>query len=45
MIESCNGDWRVFGVTLSLESEMPGGNWFMDIRATYNEPNNAAISR
>jgi len=45
IIESCNGDWRVFGVTLSLESEMPGGNWFMDIRATFNEPNNAAISR
>lgn len=45
LIESCNGDWRVFGVTLSLESELPGGNWFMDIRATYNEPNNAAISR
>lgn len=45
IIESCNGDWRVFGVTLSLESEMPGGNWFMDIKATYNEPNNAAISR
>lgn len=45
VIESCNGDWRVFGVTLNLESEMPGGNWFMDIKATYNEPNNAAISR
>ena len=45
LIDSCNGDWRVFGVTLSLESEMPGGNWFMDVRATYNEPNNAAISR
>lgn len=45
IIESCNGDWRVFGVTLNLESELPGGNWFMDLRATYNEPNNAAISR
>jgi len=45
IIEPCNGDWRVFGVTLNLESEMPGGNWFMDLKATYNEPNNAAISR
>lgn len=45
IIESCNGDWRVFGVTLSLESEMPGGSWFMDVRATFNEANNAAISR
>jgi hypothetical protein len=45
IMETCNGDWRVFGVTLNLESEVPGGNWFMDIRATHNEPNNAAISR
>lgn len=45
IIENCNGDWRVFGVILNLESEMPNGNWFMDIRATHNEPNNAAISR
>lgn len=45
VITTCNGDWRVFGVTLSLESEMPGGNWFMDLKATYNEPNNAALSR
>jgi hypothetical protein len=45
IMATCNGDWRVFGVTLNLESEVPGGNWFMDIRATHNEPNNAAISR
>ena len=45
IIETCNGDWRVFGVTVSLESEIPGGNWHMDIKATHNEPNNAAISR
>lgn len=45
VIENCNGDWRVFGVTLNLESEMPNGNWFMDIRATHNEPSNVAISR
>lgn len=45
IMATCNGDWRVFGVTLNLESEVPGGNWFMDIRATNNEPNNVAISR
>lgn len=45
VIEMCNGDWRVFGVTLSLEAELPNGAWFMDIRATHNEQNNAAISR
>lgn len=45
IITTCNGDWRVFGVTILIESEMPGGNWFMDIKATHNEPNNVAISR
>lgn len=45
IMTTCNGDWRAFGVTLNLESEVPNGNWFIDIRATYNEPNNVAISR
>lgn len=45
LMETCNGDWRVFGVTLSLESEMQGGNWHMDIKATFNEANNFAISK
>lgn len=45
VMENCNGDWRIFGVTISIESEMPGGHWHMDIRATHNEPSNVAISR
>lgn len=45
IITTCNGDWRVFGATITLESELPGGSWFMDLKATHNEPNNAAISR
>lgn len=45
LIETCNGEWRVFGVTINIESEMPGGNWFMTVQATHNEPNNAAISK
>lgn len=45
LMETTNGDWRVFGTTIQLESEMPGGAWFIDVRATHNEPNNTAISR
>lgn len=45
LITSANGDWRVFGVTINIESEQPGGNWFMDIRATTNEANDVAISK
>lgn len=45
LMQTANGDWRVFGVTTHLESELPGGNWFSDIQAAHREPNNAAISR
>lgn len=45
LMQTTNGEWRVFGVTLQLESEMPGGAWFTDVRATHNEPNTTAISR
>lgn len=45
MINQCNGRWRVFGVTITLESETPDGLWFMDVKATWPEPNNVAISR
>lgn len=45
LMETTNGDWRIFGTTIQLESEMPGGAWFIDVRATHNEPNNTAISR
>lgn len=30
-LEATNGTWRVSQLTYSLESEMPGGAWFMDI--------------
>lgn len=45
LMETANGDWRAFGVSLNLESETPGGNWFMDIKASHREANSAAISR
>lgn len=45
IMQTTNGDWRAFGVTTHLESELPGGNWFSDIQAAHREPNNVAISR
>ena len=45
LMETTNGDWRAFGVTTTLESEIPGGAWFMDIQATFRGANDAAISR
>lgn len=45
LMETTNGDWRVFGTTIQLESELPGGAWFIDVRAAHKDPNNTAISR
>lgn len=45
IMQSTNGDWRVFGITAQLESEMPGGNWFVDIKAAHRDAKDAAISR
>lgn len=45
LITTANGNWRVFGVTINIESELPGGNWWMDVKAAHVEGNNAAINR
>ena len=45
LIETVNGDWRVFGVMSHLETERPNGQWFSHVMATFKDPNNAAISR
>lgn len=45
LMETTNGDWRAFGVTAHLETELNGGNWFMDIQAAHRGANNVAISR
>lgn len=45
VMETTNGNWRIFGVTTHLECELNGGNWFMDIQASYRDANDAAISR
>lgn len=32
LIEMANGQWRVFGITYYLESELPNGRWEMEIQ-------------
>ena len=41
LVKQCNGDWRVCGLTINIESELPQGQWFCDVNAT--ELGNAAV--
>ena len=45
LMTTCNGEWRIFGVTTHLESEMPNGNWFCEVKATYRNDENVAIAK
>ena len=33
LIEIANGQWRVFGITMYLESQLPNGRWDMELQA------------
>jgi len=45
IMETCNGDWRCFGIVIHIESEMPNGNWFMEIKAAHRSSKDAAITK
>lgn len=34
VVEQCNGQWRVVGLTINLDAELPSGQWFCDVKAT-----------
>ncbi len=44
-IATCNGRWRVFGLSLDLESQTPGDKWFADIKAANVESNDVKITQ
>ena len=44
LIAVCNGRWRVFGLSLDLESQVPGGKWLADIKAANVEDTNAKVA-
>lgn len=41
-VPKANGDWRIYSLTLTLESERPDGQWFADIGA--NEYTRSVLS-
>ena len=45
LIEICNGRWRVFGLSLDLESKVPGGKWLADIKAANVESTDVKIAK
>lgn len=45
IMETTNGDWRVFGATINIESEMPEGAWSMNLKAAHRGGNVTAISK
>ena len=45
IVENCNGDWRIYGMQVHLESNTPNGNWFSEINATRRDSKDAAIQR
>lgn len=44
LIAVCNGRWRVFGLSLDLESQVPGGKWLADIKAANVEDTNVKVA-
>lgn len=45
LINVCNGDWRLYGLTAQLESNIPNGKWQMNCQATWRDSTDAAIAR
>lgn len=42
-LTTCNGEWRIYGLTILLDSNVANGNWFCEVNAAWKEPNDAAI--
>lgn len=45
IIDVCNGEWRVYGLRISIEANQPNGNWLCDVNATWRNSNDAAIAK
>ena len=45
VVTVCNRDWRVYGLYKSLESNVPNGNWFCEVNATWSDAEDAAINK
>ena len=45
IIAQCNGQWRVFGMSMTLESMTPGGKWQVDIKAAPAKSENKNVAK
>ncbi|WP_338805142.1 hypothetical protein WDV76_08970 [Xenorhabdus griffiniae] len=45
LIKICNGDWRIFGVRIILETEQESAQWAMEVSASRRGEKNAAIKK
>jgi len=45
IIDVCNGEWRIYGCTTTLEANTPNGAWFTDVNATWRNSTDAAIAK
>lgn len=44
-IDVCNGEWRVYGSTTTLEANAPNGGWWIECNATWRNSTDAAIAK
>lgn len=35
LIDVCNGEWRIYGLSKNLDANLPNGNWYCDVAATW----------
>lgn len=45
LIEQCNGKWRIYGLTIALESHTPNGKWQAEVKASPSESQNKHVAK
>ena len=45
IINLCNGDWRIYGTTVTLEANQENGAWFIECNASRRDVKDVALAR
>lgn len=45
IISFCNGDWRIYGTTVTLEANQENGAWFIECNASRRDAQDVALAR
>lgn len=45
IINFCNGDWRIYGTTVTLEANQENGAWFIECNASRRDAKDVALAR